>query len=166
MREAVVLGESTPWELDAPEFGHLPEELSIEERALADRLIPKLIESIKQLGMFKRTGAKMAAHRLVHKLKTASLKDDSVGVIAERVWWRLMKVSGLGDGIPPDSMDANCSGDEAIIAEDIIHKAESAYLLIRDTWKEIAREAGPGVSSKVIHRYDGSLAIGERCLRG
>ena len=136
-------------ELVAPR--HSTERLSDEERILADRLIAKLVTSIQQLHVLRKTGAKMAVSRLMNKLQMAHLGEDSVGVIAERVWWRLMKTSKLGDGIPPDGLDPNCSGDEVSIAESISHRTEGlAYRLIKETWEDMVREAGPDVSSKVI----------------
>jgi hypothetical protein len=131
---------------------HATEKLSPDERVEADRLIDHLITSIQKLNFIRKTGAKMGVGRLLHKLQMAHLGEDSVGVIAERVWWRLMKVSELGDGIPPDGLDPNCTGAEVGIAEDIIHKAEgkTAYLLIKETWEEMVRVAGPNVSSRVI----------------
>lgn len=127
------------------------ETLLPEERVLADRLIMKLVTSIQQLGLIKKSGATIVAARLIEKLQMANLGEDSVGVIAERVWWRLMKVSELGNGIPPDGLNHKCSGEEVIIAESILHRVEGrAFLLIRDAWKEIVRTAGPEVSSRVI----------------
>jgi hypothetical protein len=129
---------------------HAPEKLLPEERALADKLIANLVARVQQLGFVRKVGAKVAVGKLIGKLQEAHLGEDSVGVIGERVWWRLIAVSELGDGIPPDGLDPNCSDQEVIIAGSVAHRAESAFFLIRDEWEKIVREAGPDVSSKVI----------------
>ena len=130
---------------------HAAEELLPEERVRADRLITQLVTAVQKLNFLKKPVAREIADRLIEKLQMANLGEDSVGVIAERVWWRLMGVSGLGESTPPDGLDKNCSGSEVVIAENILHRVEGkAFFLIKDAWEDIVKAAGPDVSSRVI----------------
>lgn len=134
---------------------YYPEVLSPEETILADRLTTQITNSIQALTHWKKLPARLfvvaIASHLVKKLKLANLPDDSVGVIAERVWWRLIETSGLGNGIPPDSLDPNCSGNELIIAERILRRADGkVFSAVEKEWADIVNTAGPEISSKVI----------------
>lgn len=155
MAEIEELADITFATVDVPNtranLRHSPETLLPEERVLADRLITQLVTSVQKLNFFKKPLARKIADRLIEKLQMANLGEDSVGVIAERVWWRLMGVSGLGENTPPDGLDQNCSGKEVIIAENILHRVEGkAFFLIKDAWEDIVKAAGPNVSSRVI----------------
>lgn len=134
---------------------YYPEVLSPEEIIIADRLTAQITNSVQALTHWTKLPARLfvvaIASHLVKKLKSANLTDDSIGVISERVWWGLMETSGLGNGMPPDALDPNCSGNEALIAERILRRTDGKiFSAVEEEWAGIVETAGPKISSKII----------------
>lgn len=99
---------------------YLVEPLSQEEQGLVDNLVLRIMNFVNELNRLTKPIAKLAANRLVEKLRLASLPEGSVGTIAEGVWERLKNASDvLGE------MDF-ISEAELQIVEDIMHRFDES----------------------------------------
>lgn len=138
-------------DLATVESGMTGPSISHEEQGMIDNLVLRTMNFVNELNMLTRPIAKLAANRLVEKLRLASLPEGSVGTIAEGVWERLKNASDV-----PGEMDF-ISEAELHIVEDIMHRfSESDRLTPRfmSSPKKVALESlaaiDPSVNGRII----------------
>ncbi len=116
-----------------------------EEQLLVNDLVAGIMDFVNKLNLCTKPVAKLAASRLVEKLRLSSLPEDSVGTIAEGVLGRLNKVSQFSN----DGDAAKAA--ELQIVEDIIRRIDSPMFKFLSGRKQEALAAiNPAISGKVI----------------
>ena len=119
------------------------DELSVEEKKLVDALVVRIITFVNELNIITKPIAKIAAKRLVEKLRLASLPEGSVGTIAQGVWAKLKNAS--------DVAGETCSEAEPRIVEDIMHKIDGPISKFINSSREKGMASiDPAMNGRVI----------------